>query len=259
MSTQRQSRARQLRWAGRAVVGVALCAITASAPAVDAESAKSVGTITYVDGTAYRAPGAAESWAALAKESRLQQGDKLKTAAGARLEAKLHDGSLLRLGENSQLNLDKVAVSRATPAKKKVKARLVIGRIWASVTKLFGDDSEFEVVTTNAVAGVRGTRFAAETGADGSVVKVYSGKVLVSNKPVYQVEGHTKGKRVQVQGPQEITKQQWTDLVTGAMQQVRIASNGDMSPAETFAAAAPGGDDWEKWNTERDALAGIKE
>ncbi|MBI3179697.1 MAG: FecR domain-containing protein, partial [Deltaproteobacteria bacterium] len=218
-------------------------------------------TITFIKGQASRAAQGAAAWNTLAQASRVFQGDRLKTGGDARLEAKLMDGSLLRLGAGSELSLDKLSFSQGkTAATKKVTVKLVVGRVWASVSRLFGKDSSFEVNTSNAVAGVRGTRFAAVHDAAGSTtVRVYSGKVLVSNKPIYAIEGHIKGKRVEVPGPQEIDRKQWEELVAGAMQMVQITAAGEMSRPETFALADPATDDWEAWNAERDKLAGISE
>lgn len=225
----------------------------AAAPAAD------IGVITYVKGDAQKQGGGA-SWSKLAQGSKLSRGDKLKTAADGRLEAKLSDGSMLRLAQGSELSLENVNFDKKNPAQKQVSAKLLVGRLWASVTKLFGNDSKFEVSTPNAVAGVRGTRFEASQSAAGeTAVKVYSGQVLVSNKPVYAIKGHTKANRVQVAGPQEISKKAWEEMLAGAMQVVKVASNGAMSQPEAFTMVADPGDDWEAWNTERDQLAGIKE
>jgi len=220
---------------------------------------QTVGNVSYVQGMAERARGGAPSWSSLKEKSSVYQGDRLKTGEGARLEATLNDGSKLRLAANSELSLDKISVSKNKA--KAVSAKLIVGRLWASVTKLFGNDSTFEVKTDNAVAGVRGTRFQAARDAEGkTTVKVYSGQVLVSNQPIYAVKGHTKANRVEVPGPQAITKNQWEELVAGAMQMVTVAANGDMSQPETFAMAAdPKADEWEAWNSERDKVAGISE
>ncbi len=221
-------------------------------------SRDAVGTITYVEGDCLWAKTSKASWGKLSEQQTVFQGSRLKTKKGARLEAKLSDGSMLRLGEKSELNLDKVSFNEKKK-KKTVSAKLILGRIWASVTSLFGSDSRFEIRTHNAVAGVRGTKFAASRDAAGNTrVKVYSGKVLISNKPIYAIQGHTKSKRVQVTGPQEITKDQWEELVATAMQEVTIASGGEMT-RETFAKADPAEDDWEVWNVERDKLAGLNE
>ena len=115
------------------------------------------------------------------------------------------------------------------------------------------------MTTDHAVAGVRGTRFQTTASQSGTSVKVYSGAVLVSNKPIYAVKGHTKEKRVQVAGPQLISKKKWKELITGAMQVVKVSSSGAMEPPTAFVMADASADDWESWNAERDAKAGIHE
>ena len=254
MSLQRIRRGSVVAIAALAVV-TALWVCRQNASAAD----QTVGSVSYVQGTAQRARGGTASWNAVKERSTVYQGDRLKTGDSARLEATLTDGSKLRLAANSELSLDKVDVSKKKA--KTVKAKLVIGQLWASVTKLFGSDSKFEVTTDNAVAGVRGTRFAAAKDAEGkTTVKVYSGQVLVSNQPIYAVKGHTKANRVEVSGPQEVTKDQWEELVAGAMQVVTVAANGEMTPAQSFALAdSKAGDDWEAWNSERDKVAAINE
>jgi hypothetical protein len=243
---------------------LAACAVAALASLVwlDSEAhadATKLGTITYIEGEALRAKEGA-GWTSLRERSRVFQGDRLKTKKDSRLEATLADGSKLRLGANSELNLAHLSVGKKRKARKKVTAKLIIGRVWASVTSLFGSGSSFEVTTDNAVAGVRGTRFAAARSEDGTTtVKVYSGKVLVSNRPIYAVEGHTKGKRVEVPGPREVSKKQWEELVASAMQVVRVAADGEMTPPQSFEMASAGDDSWEAWNVERDKLAGLEE
>ncbi len=214
------------------------------------------GHVNYLLGAAER-KGTGGHWSTLAQGTKIFQGDRLRTKKSARLEAKLMDGSMLRLGGSSELRLRTTTYHRKTK-KKSVSAHLFFGRAWAAVTTLFGRESRFEVTTKNAVAGVRGTRFSAKVSKDGTTeVKVYDGKVLVSNKPAYAIKGHTKTKRVQVAGPQEIDKKQWEEMVAGAMKVVRVASTGEISPAEDFKLTNAADDDWEQWNSERDKLAGI--
>ncbi len=254
-------------WQGRAPRAAAwllgLASLLAVSAAVRAAAAAQVGEVSFLQGDAERQPQGSDKWVALKQGGGLHQGDRLRTKAASRLEAKLKDGSLLRLGEKSELKLELASFKDGNSGPKKVKVRLAVGKVWAAVTKLFGGDSEFEVTTTNAVAGVRGTRFEASQDTAGSTtVKVYGGKVLVSNKPIYQVAGATKAKRVQVAGPQEISKQQWNEMVAGAMQLVRVSAAGDMSEVQPFAmndGGAAAGDDWEAWNSERDRVAGISE
>lgn len=247
-------------------MGIGACALLALAASIGPSTLEAagtpVGTVNFADGTVLRARAKSQSFNRVKRGSRLYQGDRLKTKAASRCEAKLKDGSMLRLASNSELELQALTFNRKQPRKKKkVKAKLVIGRVWASVTSLFGDESSFEVETDNAVAGVRGTKFSANRTEGGdTLVKVYEGKVLVSNEPIYKIKGHTKDNRLEVPGPQEITKNEWEELIAGAMQQIRVASSGEIGQPEEFAMASSDEDKaWESWNAERDKLAGFKE
>ena len=239
--------------------GAAAFVVSATSESVEAASANQVGSINYVKGDATRVAKGTSKKKKLKKDTRVIQGDTLRTGKNARLEARLLDGSMLRLGGNSELKLDNLSFDKGKTVKK-VKVKLIVGRVWAAVRSLFGTEAKFEVETATAVAGVRGTRFSAETTAGGdTLVKVYGGKVIVSNEPVYKIKGHTKQNRVEVAGPQEISKDEWTEMVTGAMQMIRVAANGDMGQPENFEVAAAADDDWEAWNSERDKLAGLQD
>lgn len=235
---------------GAAAWGVAVLVALAAAWGVNAAQQQPAGKITYVQGKALRNGG--QGWKRLEQGSAVFEGDQLETRKRARLEATLRDGSVLRLGQSSKLRL-KMAKTQGK-RRKKVKARLFIGRVWASVTSFFGGkDNDFEVETDNAVAGVRGTRFSASTSEQGdTTVKVYEGKVLVSNEPTYQVKGHSKDNRVEVAGPQEISQDEWESLVAGAMQFIRVSKSGAMSEPEGFE-TAQSDNAWEAWNLARDA------
>jgi len=217
-----------------------------------------IGTVTYLRGEVFRSAPGSSNWRPLKAEMKLREGDRLQTKKSARVEATLNDGSVVRLGQNTQLSLKKV-VTNDKGQRKSVKAKLFFGKIWAGVKKAVGAETEFTVTTDHAVAGVRGTRFETTASKTGSSVKVYSGAVLVSNKPIYAVKGHTKGKRVQVSGPQLVSKKKWKELVAGAMQVVKVSSSGAMQPPSAFVMADAASNDWESWNAERDAKAGIHE
>jgi|MDSW01.2.fsa_nt_gb hypothetical protein len=217
-----------------------------------------IGTVTYLRGEVFRSAPGSSNWRPLKAEMKLREGDRLQTKKSARVEATLNDGSVVRLGQNTQLSLKKV-VTNDKGQRKSVKAKLFFGKIWAGVKKAVGAETEFTVTTDHAVAGVRGTRFETTASKTGSSVKVYSGAVLVSNKPIYAVKGHTKEKRVQVAGPQLVSKKKWKELVAGAMQIVKVSSSGAMQPPSSFVMADAASNDWESWNAERDAKAGIHE
>jgi hypothetical protein len=237
-----------------ALVGVALltfldrgaAASTAAAPA---------GKVTFLAGEATRT--AAGKSQKLAVGAPVFEGDVLETARRTRLEVKLADQSVVRLGPASRAVVQ-AAKFGATVEDRKVSAKLVVGQVWANVAKAIGGEARFEVQTANAVAGVRGTTFRVDAARDRSVVvKVYSGTVAVAAGPIPRPEhagGDGKpGERKQIAGPQEVTREQWEKIVT-TMMQVKVSADGTPSEPEQFA-MAEGSDEWEAWNRDRDATA----
>ena len=217
------------------------------------------GVVTLADGDVFRSDKEAGPFRKLKADAEIYEGDVLKTETG-RLEARLLDRSVIRLAANSRLKLDQAKFKKDDDGEKSFTAKLFFGRMWAKVTSVIGSDSKFEVTSPNAVAGVRGTQFNVDVGKDKSTnVKVFSGRVLVSNKPVFYVEGTKKfdgsqkpGERKQVAGPQEVSKKAWEESIAAALQEVRVAANGSLTPAESFAENKAGDDEWLAWNKARD-------
>jgi hypothetical protein len=175
--------------------------------------------------------------------------DWLETGASGRLEVKLSDNSVIRLGGNSKAQM-KAIFFQASPPEKKVSAKLVVGNAWAKVTSMVGGDSKFEIETQNAVAGVRGTTFRVNAASDKSVlVRCYAGSVAA--KGMLAPTEHKKGERKQVAGPQQISRDQWEKIV-GSMMQVAIGPDGVPGEPTAFAAEDEAKDEWVKWNQERD-------
>lgn len=219
------------------------------------EAAAYTARISKVKGKAFYRVSAGQ-WQKIKKNAKLGEGTTVRTEAGARLEIRLADGSVFRLGPKAELSLDSLrAGSSRSP--RRIEASVAAGQVWSSVQKAMGGGGTFTVKSAHAVAGVRGTRFMTASSKDETSVKVFSGKVLVSNKPIYQVEGATKGTRVQVAGPQEVSKKAWMELVAGAMQFIRVSSSGSMSQPSAFAAKKT--DEFVQWNLALDAEQGFKE
>jgi len=231
-------------------VTLALAAVAVAAPNAPA------GTVTFLAGDATRtAPGGQAERLAVGKP--VLQGDVLETEKRTRLEVKLGDGSVLRLGPSSKVEVAAAAFGK-TVEDRNVSAKLLVGKVWANVAKAVGGEQRFEVKTENAVAGVRGTTFRVDAATDKSVVvKVYSGTVAVASgsipRPEHQgaVPAGTKPQRTQIAGPQQVTREQWEKIVTNMME-VRVSSDGTPSEPEKFALATPGEDEWEEWNRDRD-------
>lgn len=188
-------------------------------------------------------------WQPLAQGASVSEGERVRTGAKCRAELKFPDGTRVRLAESTDVLLD--ASKWDARKRESVSLTLKLGRLWSRVAKSEGAAQSFEVKTANAVSGVRGTTFAVLAAADASaIVRVYAGSVGVK-KGVGQ-----GGERKQVPGPQQIDRQQWEEIVAGAMKQVKISQTGDLSPAEDF--EDKGSDlEWAKWNQSRDAGSGV--
>ncbi len=203
------------------------------------------------------------------KGAMIKAGAVVKTGRKSRIEIKLADNSVIRLGSNSKVTLQRAMF--ADGGNKKVTARLWGGKAYAVVNKLVGKESSFEIKTGTAVAGVRGTAFRINAARDQStVVRVYSGAVAVSNAPIFAKSGKRKtpGKApipprrgirpggpgvAEVAGPQEVSKGEWEEIVATAMQEIRVSSTGKLSSAVAFdPVKEEQEDDWVAWNKAMD-------
>jgi ferric-dicitrate binding protein FerR (iron transport regulator) len=235
-----------------------------AAVATAAPNAQPAGSVTFLAGEATRSAGGKAEKLAVGKP--VFQGDVLETQKRTRLEVKLADGSVVRLGPTSKAEVQAAAFGKSVEDRN-VSAKLLVGKVWANVAKAVGGEQRFEVKTENAVAGVRGTTFRVDAATDKSVVvKVYSGTVAVAGGVIPRPEhkgqaapettGTTrppggKRERVLIDGPKQVTREQWERIVTNMME-VRVSSDGTPTEPEKFALATPGEDEWEEWNRSRD-------
>jgi len=87
--------------------------------------------------------------------STLIQSDTIQTGPGAKAEIQLDEGSVVRVGPSTQFALSGYAYLNGN---RSTNLNLTQGNMSMRVTKLTGD-SDFQVSTVTAVAGVRGTFF----------------------------------------------------------------------------------------------------
>ncbi len=133
--------------------------------------------VVYVQGTVtiIKTDGS-ERAAALGSE--VSESDTLATGAASQVRVRLFDKSLVRLGQASKAQMSQLRFDGAES--KSVSVKLMVGKLWASVSKLVSAGSRFEVSTQSAVAGVRGTEFAVLLGSSGdSSITTAEGSVAV--------------------------------------------------------------------------------
>jgi hypothetical protein len=86
------------------------------------------------------------------------------------------------------------------------------------------------------------------------LVKVYAGTVAVAGSSQIPLASPKKGERVQVPGPQQVTRKQWERLVS-EMMQIKVNAEGEPGEPTKFAEADEAKDAWAVWNRERDSAA----
>ena len=194
------------------------------------------------------------------------EGNIIRTQEKSRCEITLTGGGKVRIGENSELELNEVDVK---PMAKNFNANLKKGNVWVSAKAAFGEKKNIAVRTPTAVAAIRGTKYRAKAGDDESSVLVYDGKVDVNQAKNYIEKRKEKRKGMapkntpfklgpveeikaptQVSGPYEITLEEWVTLAEGM--QINVRKDGKYSMFE-FDQTADGDLDFVKWNKEQDA------
>lgn len=207
----------------------------------------SIGKVALLEGKATRKDASGQEHV-LAVGAELQLRDTLSVGEASNVKLVLTDESVIMLGARSQLFFDEATFEGQV--RKGFSAKLMFGRVWASVKKMAaGSDAKFEVTTERAVAGVRGTIFRVDYGSTAKgvtptmpkpsmIVRVVQGRVVVQvaqapKRPAVSgarpPSADTKGQpRTQVAPPQEVTVQQWTQLFADlqAGQEVEVGELG---------------------------------
>jgi hypothetical protein len=169
------------------VVLVLLCAVARG-------RAQEVGAVAAREGTAEI--GRAGAWTAAEPGAAVQLGDTLRTGAPGRLQVVLRDDSVLNLGENTELVVDRQVFD---PDRRHYQSllSLIRGKVRAVVSDLYREpQAAFEVETTAAVAGVRGTEFVMTHDPTAAVSEVVGVRDAVA---VHGVRDRKRGVLVSVQ------------------------------------------------------------
>ena len=113
----------------------------------------------------------------------LAQDTTVVTDVGSGLDIYFSDGSIMTVDPNSILTLSNLTVAQNDKDTliTKIKVLLTQGKIWNKVVRL-AEKSTFDVESTSAIAGVRGTEFGAELLGHTEAITVLSGKVELTPK-----------------------------------------------------------------------------
>ncbi len=242
-----------MTWVGRRLGGVLvlLPLLLAAAVAVQAQAWVIARVSFYIGEVGARKSGT-EEWAQVALKQPLFSGDAIRTAAESRLEVKVDDASVVRIGENSELEISKPNLMNLAGGE--TQAKLKKGRIWSNVKKMAEDQRRMTVSTPTVVAAIRGTVFRIDVPEDSlTVLRVYEGSIEARENPATPAAGGLREVRPpgEVAPPAEVSAQEWVQIVA-ANQQLTFRRGG----TPQLVAFDPEVDaliEWVRWNRERDA------
>ena len=138
-----------------------------------------VGTVAALEGTA--SIGRAGEFADAALGAPIQEGDELRTGRPGRLRVVFQDDTVLTVSDDSRVVIDE-QVFKPQESNNHSLLRVLAGKVNAVVSEYYHrPGSVYEVRTTTAVAGVRGTEFITTYDALTEVTEVagLSGRVEV--------------------------------------------------------------------------------
>lgn len=116
--------------------------------------------------------------------------DMVATAADSRCSLVFNDDSVLKLDQNTSIQIDE-AVFDPESKQQDSKVQLLQGRLRAFVSRLNTDNGRsYEILTANGIAGVRGTEFIVTYERDGDLTQILTleGTVGAANRRVPNAE-----------------------------------------------------------------------
>lgn len=90
----------------------------------------------------------------LSEGQMLTAGAEIRTAAGASVELRMHNGGIMKIGERSQVQLTKL---EKNDAGWRANIKIIFGQIRAAMNKLSAGKDQFVVETPSSIAGIQGT------------------------------------------------------------------------------------------------------
>jgi hypothetical protein len=144
-----------------------------------AQAPASIGTVDALVGDCTVVRFGDSGANALAVGTALYEGDRIRTEAGSRLRLAFADGTVVQLGESTDLLLDWF-LHAPEAGTQNVLLRASSG-IFRVILELVLPRAAFEVQTTTAVASVRGTDWITEATADATAIVALEGQVAIRN------------------------------------------------------------------------------
>lgn len=201
--------------------------------------AQGTATVTYLSGKVEKAPGVQVKLGDVFKA-----GDRLEAGPRGTVEIKLDDGSMVKLGEKTTVQIASLA---SQSSGKRTEIKVQQGKVRALVTKFTANRDRFELQGPTAVAGVSGSDLGADVSKEDESYFGFDGKLYSKSSdgkpetlPVYNVVRYKGGKNVS--GPSPMTREDYADW-----EEMTFQTPGVLRPSITSQAGV----------NEKDAVLGI--
>jgi ABC-type uncharacterized transport system auxiliary subunit len=110
----------------------------------------------------------------------IKEKDAIRTFVESQAEIITSEGTIIRLDENTFMELS--AFKQSNNSAQITKVSIFNGMILSNVKKLVNSGSKFEFETPTATASIRGTQVGFDVSSDKTLIKVYEGEVMVTPK-----------------------------------------------------------------------------
>lgn len=143
--------------------------------------------------------GASVNWIDAKPNMPLKEKDAIRTLIESEVELETSEGSVIKIGENSTVEMAKFFGNNDV---QNTKVKILSGSMITNVKKLVNTNSTFEFETPTATAAIRGTIVGLEVNKEKTQIKVFEGKVLVTPR------GSKKGVELKENQMTAVTKNQ---------------------------------------------------
>ena len=120
--------------------------------------------------------GESASWIDAKVHMPLREKDAIRTFVESEVELETNEGSIIKVGENSTLEMAKL---QGQGDIRSTKVKILNGTVVSNIKKLVNTRSSFDFETPTVLASIRGTIVGFDVTGDRTRIKVYEGIVLV--------------------------------------------------------------------------------
>lgn len=143
---------------------------------------KSHGTVKFIIGKVEILPSKKTTWKKARIKDAVYEGDRIKTAASARIEINMPDGTNLRIDQNTIFDIKEIKTEEED-GEDAMSFSLWAGNMWAKFKKVVAGRKSRRIESPSAVVAIRGTEL--EVNVDKNLttkVSVAEGLVAVTSK-----------------------------------------------------------------------------